>query len=190
MDINDTNFVFLGNNLAIDFVNTQIIQRGELVELLEENADVMRWAQQAGYAITGKCQSEELETVRKMRAALRELFQAAIEERLPPQQALTTVNRHLAENGTHQILQLNTSSGALTLEPNLKAIDLFALLAKLAYEGAQLLTAPAVSNIKSCSNPNCLLVFLDTSRTRKRRWCSMDICGNRAKAAKHYRKQK
>lgn len=190
MDINDTNFVFLGNNLAIDFVNTQIIQRGELVELLEESADVMRWAQEAGYAKIGKCKAEELVTVRKMRAALRELFQAAIEERLPHQQSLTTVNRHLAEHGNHQILQLNASSGAFTLAPNRNAINLFALLAKVAYEGAQLLTSPALSNIKSCSNPDCVLMFLDTSRTRKRRWCSMEICGNRAKAAKHYRKQK
>jgi predicted RNA-binding Zn ribbon-like protein len=40
--------------------------------------------------------------------------------------------------------------------------------------------------IRRCAHPDCVLHFLDTSARGTRRWCSMAVCGNRAKAARHY----
>ncbi|WP_455218306.1 CGNR zinc finger domain-containing protein, partial [Kaarinaea lacus] len=62
-------------------------------------------------------------------------------------------------------------------------------LANLAYQGATLLSSAQAEHLKRCNNPDCVLLFVDTSRTQQRKWCSMDTCGNRAKVAKHYRKQ-
>jgi predicted RNA-binding Zn ribbon-like protein len=44
--------------------------------------------------------------------------------------------------------------------------------------------------IKKCENPQCILYFYDTSKNRKRRWCSMNLCGNRLKVAAHYKKNR
>jgi predicted RNA-binding Zn ribbon-like protein len=41
------------------------------------------------------------------------------------------------------------------------------------------------SNVKACEGPACTLLFADHTRGRARRWCSMAICGNRAKQATH-----
>jgi predicted RNA-binding Zn ribbon-like protein len=41
--------------------------------------------------------------------------------------------------------------------------------------------------VRRCENPTCIIYFLETPRTRRRRWCSMSACGNRMKAARHYR---
>jgi predicted RNA-binding Zn ribbon-like protein len=57
------------------------------------------------------------------------------------------------------------------------------LLAAIARSGAELIAEGEQSRLEQCSNPNCQLLFCDDSRTRRRRWCSMALCGNRSKVA-------
>lgn len=59
----------------------------------------------------------------------------------------------------------------------------------LAEAAARLLTEKDLTLVRRCENPACVLHFYDTSRNHRRRWCSMDICGNRMKVAAHYRRQ-
>jgi len=47
------------------------------------------------------------------------------------------------------------------------------------------LLAQAPDRIRRCQNPGCVLWFFDTTRNGTRRWCSMEVCGNRAKARRH-----
>jgi predicted RNA-binding Zn ribbon-like protein len=63
------------------------------------------------------------------------------------------------------------------------------LLAAIARSGAELIAAGAESGIQRCSNSNCQLLFHDDSRTHRRRWCSMALCGNRSKVAAFARRQ-
>ncbi|MFG2330636.1 CGNR zinc finger domain-containing protein [Streptomyces sp. NPDC048604] len=60
-----------------------------------------------------------------------------------------------------------------------------ALLATLARDAVDLLTGPYADRIRVCGAENCALLFADTSRPGRRRWCSMDRCGNRQKARAH-----
>ncbi|MBB5960102.1 putative RNA-binding Zn ribbon-like protein [Saccharothrix tamanrassetensis] len=48
------------------------------------------------------------------------------------------------------------------------------------------LRAEALDRLRKCANPDCVLHFLDTSRTGRRQWCSMTACGNRLKARRHH----
>jgi predicted RNA-binding Zn ribbon-like protein len=57
------------------------------------------------------------------------------------------------------------------------------LLAAIARSAAELIAEGASARLRVCSNPDCGLFFYDTSRTRRRRWCSMSRCGNRHKVA-------
>ncbi len=57
------------------------------------------------------------------------------------------------------------------------------LLAAVARSAAELIAEGSRSGVRQCANPHCQLLFCDLSRTRRRRWCSMALCGNRSKVA-------
>ena len=64
-----------------------------------------------------------------------------------------------------------------------------ALLAAIARDAVELLTDPvARAGIRQCEGDNCPIVYLDTSRGRRRRWCSSEVCGNRERVARHRRR--
>jgi predicted RNA-binding Zn ribbon-like protein len=64
-----------------------------------------------------------------------------------------------------------------------------ALLAAVARDAVELLTDPvARAGLRQCEGDNCPLVYLDTSRGRRRRWCSSEVCGNRERVARHRRR--
>ncbi|NGO44635.1 CGNR zinc finger domain-containing protein [Streptomyces ureilyticus] len=64
-----------------------------------------------------------------------------------------------------------------------------ALLAAVARDAVELLTDPvARASIRECEGDNCPIVYLDTSRGRRRRWCSSETCGNRERVARHRRR--
>jgi len=60
----------------------------------------------------------------------------------------------------------------------------------VAWSAADLLTSGRVARVRACADRRCGWMFLDASRSRRRRWCSMEACGNRAKARRHYRRQR
>ncbi len=67
--------------------------------------------------------------------------------------------------------------------------DCAALLAAVARDAVDLLTDPvARAALRQCEGDNCPIVYLDTSRGRRRRWCSSEICGNRERVARHRRR--
>jgi predicted RNA-binding Zn ribbon-like protein len=65
-----------------------------------------------------------------------------------------------------------------------------AVLSTVARDAIDVFGGPAGARLKRCEGARCALLFVDTSRPGHRRWCSMDRCGNRAKAAAHRRRRK
>lgn len=64
-----------------------------------------------------------------------------------------------------------------------------ALLGAVARDTVELLTDPvARAALRECEGDNCPIVYLDTSRGRRRRWCSSEVCGNRERVARHRRR--
>jgi predicted RNA-binding Zn ribbon-like protein len=64
--------------------------------------------------------------------------------------------------------------------------DLDRVLWEAAASAADLLTSPDLARVKTCPGAGCAWLFLDRSRNGTRRWCDMSVCGNRAKARRHY----
>jgi predicted RNA-binding Zn ribbon-like protein len=58
------------------------------------------------------------------------------------------------------------------------------------HDAAGLLTSQELKRVKKCADERCGWLFFDTSRNHSRRWCSMESCGNRAKARRHYERQR
>jgi len=183
----DSQFVFIGNNPAVDFTNTEIVSRGELMDLLQSDADLARWAQEAGFNLNSRLTNNDLSAARELRAALKVVFQARIDGQSASKKALAGINRHLAHHCTQEVLRTTGDGVGFELAPSGAVLSVSALFASLAHEGALLLASPQAEHLRHCGNPDCVLIFLDTSRSHRRRWCSMDTCGNRTKVAKHYR---
>jgi len=51
----------------------------------------------------------------------------------------------------------------------------------VARDGVELLSGPLAARVRKCANPSCAILFVDSSRSNRRRWCSMAACGNKAK---------
>lgn len=73
----------------------------------------------------------------------------------------------------------------IDLKPNAAAI-----LAPVLWSATDILVGPASARLRACANDRCLWLFLDDSKNGTRRWCSMQSCGNRAKAHRHYLRHK
>ena len=64
------------------------------------------------------------------------------------------------------------------------------ILAPVLWSAADVLVGPDSTRVRECANHGCLWLFLDDSKNGSRRWCSMQMCGNRAKAQRHYQRHK
>jgi predicted RNA-binding Zn ribbon-like protein len=134
-----------------------------------------------------------LTRAKSLREALRALVIAIEIGRAAPGEALAIVNQFLAAvPGYQQIVQHGNSTSPKfesrwqPLDENASALT----LAPLARAVVALLTECDPQQIRKCENSACVLHFYDTSKNHSRRWCSMEVCGNRAKAATHYRRSR
>ena len=181
-------FIHVGNHLAMDFINTQYEYHAETVNLLSRFDDVRQWATEMKIELETSNEDSEMDAVWLLRDAIKTLMIDRIEQQALSKEAIDVVNKHLCDAPTQQ--QLLTVGEEVTLQSLYQKLTLDQLLGKIANEAAELLTSPQNQQIKSCSNEKCILMFLDTSRSKKRRWCSMERCGNRAKAANFYHANK
>ncbi|MBT2366945.1 CGNR zinc finger domain-containing protein [Streptomyces sp. ISL-10] len=122
----------------------------------------------------------------ELRQSIAQLVAAALEGRAAGPE-LETLN-DLAEGPPPGIRAVRDENGtlvrALSTAP---ARD--ALLAAVARDAVDLLTDPvARSRLRRCEGDSCARVYLDTSRGRRRRWCSSEVCGNRERVARHRRR--
>lgn len=90
-----------------------------------------------------------------------------------------------------QSMRLEQAAGAFHWQWALQADDLGRVLWPVVHSAVQLLESEQRERIGQCQDDRgCGFLFLDTSRNRSRRWCSMESCGNRAKAARHHARAK
>lgn len=122
----------------------------------------------------------------ELRSSVDQLVTAALEGRCVAS-ALETVNA-LAQGPPPRIRAVPDGHGtlvrALSAEPTRET-----LLAAVARDAVELLTDPDCrARLRRCAGEGCARVYLDTSRGRRRRWCSSEVCGNRERVARHRRR--
>jgi predicted RNA-binding Zn ribbon-like protein len=186
---------------CLDFVNTVDSRSAARPrDLLGSYADVVRWA--AALRLLSGDEAAALETLadrapaaaegaRRSALAAREaiygLF-AAIVRRQPPRAGdLGVFNEALARALAH--LEIAPTDGGLGWMWSAE-IALDRMLWPVMRSAAELLTSDQRDCIGECAAPDCGWLFLDTSRNHTRRWCDMKECGNRAKARRHYQRQR
>ena len=184
----------IGGRLSIDFVNecgpSSDFSCGELLHFLlltriissERSAQLLSLPQtdpQSARALLAKAQ--------RLQASLAEIFAALLRKEAVPRDWVESINEVLRITEGHD--ELFHQNGTWALEFVAREGGLDWLLAAIARSAAELISEGASARIRVCSNPSCGLLFYDNSRTRRRRWCSMSICGNRHKVAAFSRRQ-
>ena len=176
---------------SLDFINTLELERGEPVDHLGSTQEALDWFQAHGLIHPTKPRpgSDEaaIARIRRTRAALRELADAAYEHRLPNQRAIDEINRALK---AREVIQLVPAADGLLLDHRHIGDPVDDALANLATPIVREVTSGRPDRLRACASDTCRWIFYDDSRTGRRRWCDMSSCGNRAKAARHRAKVK
>jgi predicted RNA-binding Zn ribbon-like protein len=178
------------DDLCLTFANTRY-WRGTAApsEELNEPDDLLGWAARSEHLPSTLLQ-RFVQPARVFGAAigLRETiyrcFAAAASGGAPNHTDLAALNRALAAAPARQTV---LPGG---WEVGLPAPSAAALLAPVLWSAADLLGGSQLARVRQCANPDCGWLFLDHSKGGNRRWCSMSACGNRAKAHRHYRRQR
>ncbi len=182
MSYADTPVRPVGGRLALDFLNTaDWSDEGEVVdEKLESLDDVARWTEALGIAdAVTDGRAHDLATLRMLRAELRELFLAAVQGSAPDRRVIDQVNDLLASTKQTSKLIRFTKNPWLVIESQL--VDMVLTSAK-----AVLSDPREIGRVSMCTGSDCGWLYIDESRNRKRKWCMMQTCGNRAKARRFY----
>jgi predicted RNA-binding Zn ribbon-like protein len=124
--------------------------------------------------------------LRRLRESLRAIFAAVVDERRFPASWVEPINEILRITEGHD--ELVSRNGDWLLQFVARESGLEWLLAAVARSAAELLVEGRQAPIRRCANPACRLFFYDDSRTHRRRWCSMQRCGNRHKVAAFLRR--
>ena len=185
-------FLFVGNHLALDFLNTCPVQNGEPIELLPDFSALLRWFQAAGLLSSREARSlrqkwGESAQARQAAEAMRELRERLRKEVLAWERggrvhhsAVTELNSLMAEHPMRTRLKTSGSASPST-ELWFEARQPEDLFAPLAHSAATLFANVDRIRVRKCGQ--CVLHFYDTSKKGTRRWCSIRLCGNRLKVA-------
>lgn len=195
-------FDLSGGRLCLDFVNTVSGRATVPEERLNAYVDLVAFGRQAG-ALDGETAEallrEAARSPAKAAGVLREAvrvrevlypaFLAAAAGAQPRKADVEALNGALGEAMARARIELRGAEGCCgwCWDEDEKALD--RPLWPVLRSAAELLTTQDVSRVRVCDAETCQWLFLDTSRNRSRRWCDMRVCGNRAKARRHYRKR-
>jgi predicted RNA-binding Zn ribbon-like protein len=187
--------------LCLEFANTGSWRRDAPADRLARFQALARFCQKRGVIESGEAERLEevaaarpetveraLEAAEQLREAVRAIFSALAAGHEPPPPALDGLNGAL-RSALAGLRLARTGRGLEWAWP--AATDdetLERLVWPFACAAADLLTAGEVGRVRACADADCRWLFLDRSRNRSRRWCSMSDCGNRAKARRHYRR--
>jgi predicted RNA-binding Zn ribbon-like protein len=180
---------FDGGRPCLDLVATRAARVP--YERLDTPEQLHTWLAGAGLLPEGSqvtVDTEWLDEFRALRGALAALVAAALDGGPAAPADVASLNE--AARGASPPAPQAVRRDDGTLGPALAAAPTRAsLLAAVARDGVDLLTDPlACDRLRRCEGVNCLTVYLDTSRGRRRRWCSSEVCGNRERVARHRRR--
>jgi predicted RNA-binding Zn ribbon-like protein len=198
-------FDFCGGQLAIDFTNTVGSRGGAPEEHLRTFGDLAAWAEARGILPRARATRLRREAAGRpaaaraalgraleLREALYRVIEAAAATRRPAPADLAIVNAQV--RATFSRMQLGGRRSRSVSEkcehaPGLELTTGDAgtesvadpILTPVVRAAVELLTSADIARVRTCADGSCAWLFLDTTRSRTRRWCDMKSCGNRSK---------
>jgi predicted RNA-binding Zn ribbon-like protein len=191
-------YLFVGNRLALDFLNTSLVSNGETIELLTNAAAVARWMAHADLLTEKEAKkleqawehspraSKAVLAVRRFRDRLRQAVFAFEAGSGVSADFIDELNSLLRNHPVYREVKADGNGGytqTQSFEPQLPDD----LLGPLAEETMMLLAGVTAERVRKCEG--CPVHFLDVSKKGSRRWCSMSLCGNKVKVAAYRQRQ-
>jgi len=193
MPLSASRLPLLGGRLSVDFVNatppSPELSWEHLIDFLESTSIV---SAERGTQLLSLPQSDPqaaealLLKARRLGSALRKAFAGMLRKQRMAREWIDAVNEILRVTEGHDELVGQDSVWKIEFVAREGGLDW--LLAAVARSGAEIIAEGPRARLRLCANPQCGLFFYDDSRTRRRRWCSMAVCGNRSKVAAFARK--
>ncbi|HDR6214492.1 CGNR zinc finger domain-containing protein [Bacillus cereus] len=179
-------FPLISGNLSLDLVNTELVRRGQRYDLLITDEDVLEWLHVIKVNLPfwnektligiQKRMDQVTSSILEVREVLRKQFEAIADQQEISNDFITYLEKQIEKAPfTYKIIEQQ-----LVSIPVGEIEDVLASL--IAFDALTLIAENKLIFLKRCSNPDCVLLFIDKSG--KRKWCSMKICGNRKKVAK------
>jgi predicted RNA-binding Zn ribbon-like protein len=153
-------------------------------QTLSRPSDIERWASDVVGVAGLNATDEDLRMALQIQAAIWSVADAVIDHRHVPKADREILNELAA--APCLVPRLHPGPTAKWLSPN----GVTGLMSSIARDAIDVLGGPRATRLKRCEGSRCSLLFVDISRSGRRRWCSMDRCGNRAKVAAHRRRGK
>lgn len=205
MDYRQIPAIWVADAPGLDFLNSVATPVDEAFDWISDGEGLLAWLDQAGFvphaaleAIRIQSTTAELDDVAERARGLREWFRGFVRKRkgrpLVAQdlRELEPLNQLLERDQQHGEIATNASGGVTRFElrANRRWQSPESLLMPIAEALARLVCEEDFTYVKACEGPKCTLMFVDHTRGHARRWCSMAICGNRAKVAAHRKRLK
>jgi predicted RNA-binding Zn ribbon-like protein len=196
---------FVGGHFALDFLNTTAKPQGVLLDWLGDGNGLVGWLEQAGgiepaaAATIGASDRDQLDDVARQARQFRNWLRGFVTSRMGRSLRATTaamapLNELLANRTCIQRLEVvgpDAKDGRGVMLRNVRCWESpQELLDPIAEAAADLICNEDFRYIRGCEGSACVLLFCDRTKAHARRWCSMAVCGNRAKAAAHRSRKK
>jgi predicted RNA-binding Zn ribbon-like protein len=205
---------FIADSPGLDFLNSIAVPVDTKVEWLSSGEDLLAWLKQAGLVPAGALNTfrkgalpGELDAIAAQARALRDWFKPFVYKHMGRPIEPNTVRQLEPLN---QLLARDDEFGQIAVRDRLDKQERGhaggvsgliwrrqrrwqspeALLFPLARSLADLVCTEDFTRVKACEGPECTLLFVDRTRGHGRRWCSMAVCGNRAKQAAHRKRSR
>ncbi|WP_454805585.1 CGNR zinc finger domain-containing protein [Paraburkholderia fungorum] len=200
MDYRQTPAILVADAPGLDFLNSVATPVDEAVDWISDGEGLLAWLDQAALvprtvleAMRSQSSAAELDALAARARELREWFRGFVQKRKGRPLAakdlreIEPLNQLLAQDYQHGEIVMNASNGATRFElrANRRWQSPESLLMPIAEALARLVCEEDFTYVKACEGPRCTLMFADHTRGHARRWCSMAMCGNRAKVAAH-----
>lgn len=190
--------IFVADTLGLDFLNSVATPVDVPVDWIEDGEGLLCWLEQASLvpaealaAIRKLALPGELDKVADQARNLREWFRNFVNAHkgrpLTPDaiDELEPLNRLLARDESFNRLVPREDRTGLDFQPARRWRAPDSLLLPIAEALGRFVCTEDFSDVKACEGHACTLLFVDHTRGHRRRWCSMAMCGNRAKQAAH-----
>lgn len=180
--------LFIGGRLALDFVNiaprNSELSWDQLIEFFESARIVTPERGGELLALNGsnpQAAESLLRKAQRLVTGLRSAFDAVLHRQKVQREWIEPVNEILRVTEGHDELVKTGNDWEIQFVASESGLEW--LLAAVARSAAEIIAEGPRARLRLCANPRCGLFFYDTSRTHRRRWCSMTVCGNRHKVA-------
>ena len=197
--------IFIADALGLDFLNSISTPVDMPIDTIDSGEGLLDWLEQAGMVpakaleqLRSHAMPGEFDGVAAQARSLREWFRAFVVQRKgralirADLKILEPLNRLLARDEAFSSITTHEEDGAVHFElsSNRRWRAPESLLLPIGESLARLVCEEDFAHVKACEGETCTLLFVDHTRGHQRRWCTMAVCGNRAKQAAHRSRHK